>query len=137
MKPSLQVCQLPSPFVSFFPSLPQVLSHVNHPITKTESVHDLDFFDDILVDISSNDARGEEGRKVQSLKVVGMPGKHVPPGPGGVMGKMNDLINAVSPFVSSEISLSSHGNNSPHCSFFWHASAEKKQIRSHPPMAGW
>ena len=36
------------------------------------------------------------GGKVPSIKVTGMPGKHVPPGPGGVMGKMNDLLSAVS-----------------------------------------
>ena len=34
--------------------------------------------------------------KKPAIKVTGMPGKHVPPGPGGVVGKLNDLIAAVS-----------------------------------------
>ena len=51
------------------------------------SVHDLDFFDDIMVDIKS----GKE--KKPAIKVTGMPGKHVPQ---GVLSTMNDLISAVS-----------------------------------------
>lgn len=41
---------------------------------------------------------GEKGRneKKPAIKVTGMPGKHVPPGPGGVVGKMNDFLSAVS-----------------------------------------
>ena len=46
----------------------------------------------MLVDIKKSNAGGE----IPSIKVTGMPGKHVPPGPGGVMGKMNDLLSAVS-----------------------------------------
>ena len=35
--------------------------------------------------------------RIPAVKVVGMPGKHVPPGPGGLVGKMNDLLAAVPP----------------------------------------
>ena len=38
---------------------------------------------------------GGKGGKVPSIKVTGMPGKHVPPGPGGAVGMMNDLLSAV------------------------------------------
>ena len=50
-------------------------------------MHDLDFFDECLVEIAGKSA---------AIKVTGMPGKHVPPGPGNVAGKMNDLLGAVS-----------------------------------------
>ncbi|KAL8909533.1 MAG: hypothetical protein Q9171_005012 [Xanthocarpia ochracea] len=53
------------------------------------AVHDLDFFEDILVDIE-----GGEGKGKAAVKVMGMPGKHVPP---GVLGTLNDLVNAVPP----------------------------------------
>jgi len=46
----------------------------------------------MLVDVK----KGNGGSTVPSIKVTGMPGKHVPPGPWGVVGKMNDLLNAVS-----------------------------------------
>ncbi|CAL8580647.1 hypothetical protein XPA_006368 [Xanthoria parietina] len=51
------------------------------------AVHDLDFFDDILVDIAGSE-------KKAAVKVTGMPGKHVPP---GVLGTLNDLVEAVPP----------------------------------------
>ena len=57
------------------------------------AVHDLDFFDDILVDIDV--VKGDQGGRKPALKVTGMPGKHVPPGPGNVMGKLNDYLAAV------------------------------------------
>ncbi|KAI4255114.1 MAG: hypothetical protein L6R42_006908, partial [Xanthoria sp. 1 TBL-2021] len=50
-------------------------------------VYDLDFFEDILVDI-------EGSKKNAAVKVTGMPGKHVPP---GVLGTLNDLVEAVPP----------------------------------------
>ena len=54
-------------------------------------MHDLDHFDECLVDIKGKNAK---------IKVTGMPGKHVPPGPGGVAGKMNDLLGAVGGLIS-------------------------------------
>ncbi|KAL9041038.1 MAG: hypothetical protein Q9214_004253 [Letrouitia sp. 1 TL-2023] len=53
------------------------------------AVYDLDFFDEILVDI---DNVMSSGKGKPAIKVVGMPGKHVPP---GVLGKLNDLLDAV------------------------------------------
>ncbi|KAL9127693.1 MAG: hypothetical protein Q9217_003492 [Psora testacea] len=68
------------------------------------AVHDLDFFDDILVDIEG--AKSVQGGKKPALKVTGMPGKHVPPGPGGVMGKLNDLLAASSADTQTRIYIS-------------------------------
>ncbi len=48
-----------------------------------------------MVDIAS------KKEKKPAIKVTGMPGKHVPPGPGGVVGKLNDLIAAVSSILFS------------------------------------
>lgn len=45
------------------------------------------------------DIANDKKDKKPAIKVTGMPGKHVPPGPGGVVGKLNDLIAAVS-FIS-------------------------------------
>lgn len=52
-------------------------------------VHALDFFDSMIVDIVT----APNGRK-PALKVTGMPGKHVPPGPLNVA---NDILGAVPP----------------------------------------
>ncbi len=57
------------------------------------AVHDLDFFEDLLVDVERDDeGKGKEGPKI---KVTGMPGKHVG---DGVLGTVNDLVGAVSFF---------------------------------------
>ncbi|KAL9066230.1 MAG: hypothetical protein Q9161_007687 [Pseudevernia consocians] len=73
---------------------PHAKSHLasasKDPAEAFTAVHDLDFFDECLVDIAGSDNRA-------AIKVTGMPGKHVPPGPGGVAGKMNDLLGAVPP----------------------------------------
>ncbi|KAL9598061.1 MAG: hypothetical protein Q9219_004755 [cf. Caloplaca sp. 3 TL-2023] len=61
------------------------------------AVHELGFFEDILVDVDDGAEevkKGKEGRGRPALKVTGMPGKHVPP---GVVGTLNDLIAAVPP----------------------------------------
>jgi len=51
-------------------------------------VYDLDFYDEMMLDI----AQGKEGKRA-AIKVQGMPGKHVPPGP---LAYVNDLLGAVS-----------------------------------------
>ncbi|GAB7357521.1 hypothetical protein MBLNU459_g0049t1 [Dothideomycetes sp. NU459] len=61
------------------------------------SVYDLDFFQSMYVDIkpSGTAATSAAAKKsVASIKVTGMPGKHVPQGPLSVM---NDFLNAVPP----------------------------------------
>jgi len=65
------------------------LAESKSPEEAFTAVHDLDFFQDMFVDIKSSG--GGEGKR-PALKVTGMPGKHVPP---GVLGTLNDLINAV------------------------------------------
>ncbi|KAI9724489.1 MAG: hypothetical protein M1812_000557 [Candelaria pacifica] len=54
-------------------------------------VYDLDFFDSMMVDIAPSSQMSE---KKPSIKVTGMPGKHVPP---GVLGTANDILGAVPP----------------------------------------
>ncbi|KAF2178592.1 Metallo-hydrolase/oxidoreductase [Zopfia rhizophila CBS 207.26] len=54
-------------------------------------VHALDFFESLVLDVSMNNING--GRK-PGVKVTGMPGKHVPPGPLSVA---NDVLSAVPP----------------------------------------
>ena len=74
---------------------PHAKSHLAESKINGEAfnaVHDLDFFQDMLVNIVA------EGQKSPAIKVTGMPGKHVAP---GVVGTLNDLINAVSPYESA------------------------------------
>ncbi|KAL8678890.1 MAG: hypothetical protein Q9186_004784 [Xanthomendoza sp. 1 TL-2023] len=66
------------------------------------AVHDLDFFQDMLVGIEG----GEGKEKKPAIKVTGMPGKHVPP---GVLGTLNDLVNAVPPTNGWMIELGYEG----------------------------
>ena len=53
-------------------------------------VYDLDFFQSMFVDI----AKTADNNKKPAIKVTGMPGKHVPPGP---LAKINDFLGAVPP----------------------------------------
>ncbi|KAF2279050.1 Metallo-hydrolase/oxidoreductase [Westerdykella ornata] len=52
-------------------------------------VYDLDFFDSMLLNIKTR-----EGDRKPAIKVTGMPGKHVPPGPLSVA---NDILSALPP----------------------------------------
>ncbi|KAF7510714.1 hypothetical protein GJ744_006080 [Endocarpon pusillum] len=54
-------------------------------------VYDLDFYQDMLVDVKKD---GAQPGKSPAIKVTGMPGKHVP---DGVLGTLNDLVKAVPP----------------------------------------
>lgn len=54
-------------------------------------VYDLDFFENAFLDLAIG---GGDGGKVPAIKVTGMPGKHVPPGP---LKAANDLVGAVPP----------------------------------------
>ncbi|KAH7401839.1 beta-lactamase superfamily domain-containing protein [Phaeosphaeria sp. MPI-PUGE-AT-0046c] len=56
------------------------------------NVHALDFWETLLLDVDEG-ADGEEKNK-PALKITGMPGKHVPPGPLNVA---NDILGAVPP----------------------------------------
>ncbi|KAK3171230.1 hypothetical protein OEA41_003314 [Lepraria neglecta] len=90
------------------PHAKEHLATSKEPGEAFKAVHDLDFFDDILVDIQNS---GKGGKK-PAIKVTGMPGKHVPPGPGGVMGKMNDLLAAVPPTNGWMMELGYHAEGS-------------------------
>lgn len=57
------------------------------PDESFTQVYALDFFENMLLNIATKN----EGRKA-AIKVTGMPGKHVPPGPLSVA---NDLLSAV------------------------------------------
>lgn len=59
------------------------------PEESFTQVHSLDFFEPMLLHI----AKKTEGRRA-AIKVTGMPGKHVPPGPLSVA---NDILSAVPP----------------------------------------
>lgn len=57
-------------------------------------VYDLDHYEDMFCNIQD----GSSGSgKSPAIKVTGMPGKHVPPGPAGMLGAANDLLKAVPP----------------------------------------
>jgi L-ascorbate metabolism protein UlaG (beta-lactamase superfamily) len=58
-----------------------------------KNVHALDFWKSLLLDVSKSDEANGSGPK-PSIKVTGMPGKHVPPGPLNVA---NDILGAVPP----------------------------------------
>lgn len=60
-------------------------------------MYDLDFFDSMMVDIVPASQTPE---KRPSIKVTGMPGKHVPP---GVLGTANDILGAVSYNIGSGV----------------------------------
>ena len=59
------------------------------PEESFTEVHDLDFLQSMMLDI--NDGTITAGKK-PTIKVTGMPGKHVPPGPLSVA---NDLLKSV------------------------------------------
>ncbi|KAK3317918.1 beta-lactamase superfamily domain-containing protein [Apodospora peruviana] len=70
--------------------------HAKKALTSKEdpfqAVYDLDFFQGLVM--SAPPASGSRGWKRPAIKVTGMPGKHVPPGP---LSTLNDLLGAVPP----------------------------------------
>lgn len=71
-------------------------SHAKQALAGKEdpfkAVYDLDFFQSILLPVVNY--KGDTGGKKPVVKVTGMPGKHVPPGP---LAAANDLLGAVPP----------------------------------------
>ena len=59
---------------------------------KFTNVYDLDFWENAILDVQRTG--GPDGKEPPAIKVSGMPGKHVPPGPLSVA---NDLLAAVPP----------------------------------------
>ncbi|KAI0395182.1 Metallo-hydrolase/oxidoreductase [Xylariaceae sp. FL0594] len=59
------------------------------------AVHDVDHFESIVLHVDGvANQRKADGKKSPIIKITGMPGKHVPPGPLAVA---NDLLGAVPP----------------------------------------
>lgn len=56
------------------------------------SVHALDHYQTGILTIPDSG-----GTLDAAIKITGTPGKHVPPGPGGILAKANDLLGAVPP----------------------------------------
>lgn len=72
---------------------PHAKSHLAGKPGQNEAfteVHALDVFDEMFVKVAAESAVASPK---PTIKVVGMPGKHVPP---GVLGAANDFLHAVS-----------------------------------------
>ncbi|KAH9909206.1 Metallo-hydrolase/oxidoreductase [Xylariomycetidae sp. FL2044] len=75
------------------------------------AVHDLDFFESTMLHIDGGDEGSQTGGygKVPVIKVTGMPGKHVPPGP---IETANELLKAVPPTNGWMVELG-HSSSAP------------------------
>lgn len=96
---------------------PHAREHLHEKKSAEErfsQVYDLDHFEDAILDISS----ASNGRK-PAIKVTGMPGKHVPPGPLNIA---NDLLNAIPPTNGWIVELGHHNpaSNSTSSTENWH-----------------
>ncbi|KAK3484960.1 Metallo-hydrolase/oxidoreductase [Neurospora hispaniola] len=72
-----------------------------------KAVYDLDFFQSILLPVVNY--KGDTGGKKPVIKVTGMPGKHVPPGP---LAAVNELLGAVPPTNGWLIEMNYSANGS-------------------------
>ncbi|EHK42272.1 hypothetical protein TRIATDRAFT_295938 [Trichoderma atroviride IMI 206040] len=59
-----------------------------------KSVYALDFFESMLLECRNSGKTEKDESRTSAIKVTGMPGKHIPPGP---ISKLNDFLNAVPP----------------------------------------
>ncbi|KAI9875913.1 MAG: hypothetical protein M1830_007784 [Pleopsidium flavum] len=84
-------------------STPHAKAHLEakEPGESFSNVYELDFFDSMVVDIvpgleskTRDQLEMERTERTPSIKVTGMPGKHVP---DGVLGTMNEYLQAVPP----------------------------------------
>ncbi|KAJ4141456.1 hypothetical protein NW768_000668 [Fusarium equiseti] len=82
------------------PHAHQCLTSKDPPFTNVKA---LDFFDHLK--LKSDDP--EVGKPAQAIRVTGMPGKHVPPGP---LAAVNDLLGAVPPTNGWVIELGYHND---------------------------
>ena len=71
-------------------------------VEKFTDVYDLDFFENMLLNIKSPSTSG--AGRAPAIKVTGMPGKHVP---DGMLSMANDLLGAVPPTNGWMIELGS------------------------------
>ena len=82
---------------------------------KFTSVYDLDFWENAVIDIHSP-AENNQSENAPAIKVTGMPGKHVPPGPLSIA---NDLLGAVPPVNGWMLELGHRTSSSGgfHCGY--------------------
>ncbi|KAL0258454.1 hypothetical protein SLS55_005947 [Diplodia seriata] len=76
---------------------PHAKRHLTTKAGKGESftdVFDLDAFEEMFLDVKSPTAAGQ---RQPAVKVTGLPGKHVPPGPAGALKAANEFLQAVPP----------------------------------------
>ncbi|EAU80968.1 hypothetical protein CC1G_03144 [Coprinopsis cinerea okayama7 len=76
--------------------------HAHHHLAEAKpggeaftSVYSLDFFESLFIDFKNQSAAS--GAKQPLIKVTGMPGKHVPPGPAHILSAANELLGMVPP----------------------------------------
>lgn len=75
--------------------------HANHHLAEVKKgddtftcVHPLDHFESLFINIAG---AGDGQSKQPAIKMTGMPGKHVPPGPAQVLRTANNLLGIVPP----------------------------------------
>lgn len=74
---------------------PHAKEHLHEKKSEEEKfthVYDLDHFESAILNVSASES--QQKKKISAVKVSGMPGKHVPPGP---LSTVNDLLGAVPP----------------------------------------
>ncbi|KAI5361697.1 putative metallo-beta-lactamase, ribonuclease Z/Hydroxyacylglutathione hydrolase [Septoria linicola] len=74
---------------------PHAKEHLHEKKSEDEKfthVYDLDHFESAVLNLSPSES--QQKKKTPAIKVSGMPGKHVPPGP---LSTVNDLLGAVPP----------------------------------------
>ncbi|KAK3390671.1 beta-lactamase-like protein [Podospora didyma] len=76
-----------------------------------QAVHSLDFFESLMLPVVLSEPEAHDSRR-PAVKVTGMPGKHVPPGPLAIA---NDLLGAVPPTNGwlLELGYISHSGTNP------------------------
>ncbi|KAK3938680.1 hypothetical protein QBC46DRAFT_389601 [Diplogelasinospora grovesii] len=76
-------------------STPHAKKHLTSKPEPFQAVHDLDFFESMLLPIAPPPPPGSQQQNRKAVvRVTGMPGKHVPPGPLNVA---NEILGAVPP----------------------------------------
>lgn len=78
--------------------------HAQHALTSKSipednftAVTSLDTWSSAVIHIPSSAAEGASKGSPKAMRVVAMPGKHVPPGPAGALEKLNELLKAIPP----------------------------------------
>ncbi|TFK22025.1 Metallo-hydrolase/oxidoreductase [Coprinopsis marcescibilis] len=75
-------------------------------------VHALQFFESMLIE-AAGERKGPIKAPKPGIKVTGIPGKHVPPGPANVFGAANDLFGLVPPTNGWMLELGYYTSSEP------------------------